>query len=79
MFCYDLKAIECIRQIHRDNCAVSSAPRIHAELRMAHGIKISRKWLERLMTEAGISGVIAKKRAARRSGSTPDAIRSWSS
>ena len=58
----DAFLLERIRQIHRDNRAVYGAPRIHAELRMAHGIKISRKRVERLMAEAQISGLIAKKR-----------------
>jgi putative transposase len=58
----DAFLLERIRQIHRDNRAVYGAPRIHAELRMAQGIKTSRKRVERLMAEAGISGLIAKKR-----------------
>jgi putative transposase len=58
----DAFLLERIRQVHRDNRAVYGAPRIHAELRMAHGIRISRKRVERLMREAQISGLIAKKR-----------------
>ena len=38
------------------------SPRIHAELRMAHGINVSRKRVERLMREAGISGLSERKR-----------------
>ncbi len=49
---------ERIREIH----GVYGSPRIHAELRMADGIRVSRKRVERLMREAGISGLIEKKR-----------------
>lgn len=51
-----------IREIHRAARGVYGAPRIHAELRMAQGIKISRKRVERLMREAGISGLVPKRR-----------------
>ncbi len=58
----DAFLLKRIREIHRDNRGVYGAPRIHAELRMADGIKVSRKRVERLMREAGISGLIEKKR-----------------
>ena len=53
---------ERIRKIHGDKRGVYGSPRIHAELRMAHGIRVSEKRVERLMREAGISGLIEKKR-----------------
>lgn len=53
---------ERIKEIWKTNREVYGAPRIHAELRMAHGIKVSRKRVERLMREAGISGLVARKR-----------------
>jgi putative transposase len=53
---------ERIKEIWKANREVYGAPRIHAELRMAHGIKVSRKRIERLMREAGISGLVEKKR-----------------
>ena len=55
---------ERITEIHRDNRGVYGARRIHAELRMAQGIRVSRKRVERLMREAGISGPGAKKARA---------------
>jgi putative transposase len=55
---------ERIREIHRDNRGVYGAPRIQAELRMAQGIRVSRKRVERLMAEAGISGLGAEKARA---------------
>ncbi|MCW3038145.1 MAG: family transposase [Solirubrobacterales bacterium] len=53
---------EKIKQIHAENRRVYGAPRIHAELRMTHGIRVSRKRVERLMREAGISGLALRKR-----------------
>jgi putative transposase len=53
---------EKIKQIHAENREVYGSPRIHAELRMAHGISVGRKRVERLMREAGISGLQARKR-----------------
>jgi putative transposase len=53
---------EKIRQIHKENREVYGAPRIHAELRIAHGINVGRKRVERLMAGAGISGLVVRKR-----------------
>jgi putative transposase len=53
---------EKIKQIHKQKRGVYGAPRIHAELRIAHGIRVGRKRVERLMRAAGISGLIPKKR-----------------
>ena len=58
----DAWLLERIRRIHRENRRVYGAPRVHAELRMAHGIRVSRKRVERLMHQDGLSGLIAKKR-----------------
>jgi putative transposase len=53
---------EKIRQVHDANRKVYGAPRVHAELRMQYGIRVGRKRVERLMHQAGISGLIARKR-----------------
>lgn len=53
---------ERIKEIHEAKRRVYGAPRIHAELRMAHGVRVSRKRVERLMRSAGISGLVPKKR-----------------
>jgi putative transposase len=53
---------EKIKQIHAENRRVYGAPRIHAELRMTHNVRVSRKRVERLMRQAGISGLVARKR-----------------
>ena len=53
---------ERIRAIHKAHRGVYGAPRIHADLRLAHGIRVSRKRVERLMRAAGISGLVRRKR-----------------
>jgi putative transposase len=53
------------REDHRDpygNRGVYGAPRVHAELRLQYGIRVGRKRVERLMRQAGRSGLVAKKR-----------------
>jgi putative transposase len=58
----DVELIERIRAIHKDNLGVYGSPRIHADLRLAHGIHVGRKRVERLMRVAGISGMVRRKR-----------------
>jgi putative transposase len=58
----DERLTERILEIHQANRKVYGSPRIHAELAMADGVRIGRKRVERLMRQAGISGLIARKR-----------------
>jgi putative transposase len=58
----DLWLLEQIKEIHEANRRVYGAPRIHAELRLARNIRVSRKRVERLMAHAGISGLVPKRR-----------------
>lgn len=58
----DAWLLELIKDIHSQNRRVYGAPRIHAELRLGLGVKVGRKRVERLMREAKLSGLIAKKR-----------------
>jgi putative transposase len=58
----DAWLLEQIKQIHESNRRVYGAPRIHAELRMAHGVRVGRKRVERLMRSAGISGLVPRRR-----------------
>jgi putative transposase len=58
----DAWLLEKIREIWQANRHVYGAPRIHAELRMAHGIRVGRKRVERLMRQAGLSGLQARRR-----------------
>jgi putative transposase len=58
----DARLTERIRQIHAEHRQVYGSPRIHAELVMADGERVGRKRVERLMRQAGISGLVARKR-----------------
>ena len=58
----DAWLIERIRAIHKDHRGVYGSPRIHADLRLADGVRVGRKRVERLMREAGISGMVRRKR-----------------
>jgi putative transposase len=53
---------EKIKQIHDASRSVYGAPRIHAELRLEHGVRIGCKRVARLMKAAGIAGVRPRKR-----------------
>ena len=58
----DAWLLERIREIHQGNRGVYGAPRVHAELRFAQGIRVGRKRVERLMRRAGLSGLVPKRR-----------------
>jgi putative transposase len=53
---------ERIRAIHAAHRNVYGSPRVHAELRLADGVRVGRKRVERLMRQAGISGLQRRKR-----------------
>src|SRR5215207_2458552 len=53
---------EKIKQIHTASRGVYGAPRIHAELRLEHGIRVGRKRVARLMKAAAIAGIKPRKR-----------------
>ena len=46
-----------IARIHQVSRGTYGAPRVHAELRMTHGIRCARKRVARLMCQAGLVGV----------------------
>jgi putative transposase len=58
----DGELVERIVSIHAVNRGVYGSPRIHAELRMSHDVRVGRKRVERLMREAKISGMVRRKR-----------------
>jgi putative transposase len=58
----DRRLTERIEQIHATNRRVYGSPRIHAELRLADGERVGRKRVERLMRQAGLSGLVARRR-----------------
>jgi putative transposase len=53
---------EKIRAIHAESKGTYGARRVHADLRLAHGIRVGRKRVERLMGLAGISGAPQRRR-----------------
>jgi putative transposase len=46
-----------IEEAHQRSRGIYGAPRVHAELAMAHGVHTSRKRIARLMAEMGLTGV----------------------
>jgi putative transposase len=66
---------EKIAQIHKESFGIYGAPRIHAELRDAHGIYVGKKRVARLMKELGIQGVSrrGKRRNRKLAAETPAA------
>lgn len=58
----DVQLTERIREIHELNRRVYGSPRIHAELVIGDGVRVGRKRVERLMRQAGLSGLVARKR-----------------
>jgi putative transposase len=58
----DAWLLERVKAIHAANRGVYGARRVHAELRLAEGIRVGRKRVERLMRQAGLSGLVRRKR-----------------
>jgi putative transposase len=58
----DAWLIERIKRVHADNRQVYGSRRVTAELRLGHGIVVSRKRVQRLMRASGISGLVTRKR-----------------
>ena len=58
----DAWLIDKIKTIHANSDGTYGARRVHAELRLEHGIRVGRKRVERLMRVAGISGLLPRKR-----------------
>ena len=54
---------EKIREIHVTSKGTYGSRRIHAELRLEHGIRVSKKRVERLMRAAGVCGEPKRRRA----------------
>jgi putative transposase len=58
----DAWLLEKIKAIHAEARRVYGVRRVHAELRLAHDIRVGRKRVWRLMRQADISGLVARKR-----------------
>lgn len=70
---------EVIREIHADSRQTYGSPRIHAELRLEHGIRCGRKRVARLMRIAGLQSVHRNRRwrttiPDRRAAPAPDLV-----
>ena len=67
-----------IREIHEASRGTYGAPRITAELRLGHGVRVSRKRVARLMRAARIQGVHIRRRRWRKGpgelGPAPDRV-----
>ncbi|MGS2620203.1 IS3 family transposase [Micromonospora sp. LZ34] len=53
---------ELIGEIHQMSRGTYGSPRVHAELRLAAGVRCGRKRVERLMRHAGLQGVYRRRR-----------------
>lgn len=53
---------EKIREIHQRARGVYGVRRVHAELRLGHDVRVGRKRVERLMRQAGISGLVTRRK-----------------
>jgi putative transposase len=51
-----------IEKIHDDSRRTYGSPRVHAELRLEHGLSVNLKRVARLMREAGIQGLYRRRR-----------------
>jgi putative transposase len=58
----DAELTEQIRTIHERSRGTYGAPRVHAELRLDHGVQVGRKRVARLMRTAGLVGCHRRRR-----------------
>ena len=60
---FDAFLTDQIRHIHAASRGTYGSPRVHAELRLEHGIRVGRKRVERLMGQAGLEGIPVPRKA----------------
>jgi putative transposase len=58
----DARLLGLIEPIHRGSRRTYGSPRVHAELRLEHDVRVGRKRVERLMRRAGLSGMVRRRR-----------------
>jgi putative transposase len=58
----DAALTDQIAKIHTDTMKTYGSPRVHAELRLEHEVLVGRKRVERLMRQAGMSGLHKRRR-----------------
>jgi putative transposase len=66
----DLELVEIIRGVHHRSGRTYGSPRVQAELRAGHGLRVGRARVARLMRAAGLTGVTHQRR--RRPSTIPD-------
>ena len=60
---FDAFLTDKIKHIHAASRGTYGSPRMHAELRLEHGIRVGRKRVERLMGQAGLEGIPVPRKA----------------
>jgi putative transposase len=79
----DAELGERIAAIHAETLGIYGAPRIHAELRLGHGVRVGRKRVARLMRGLGLRGVDGRRGGPRttirdpKRASAPDLVDRW--
>lgn len=68
----DAKLASLIRRVFVESLETYGAPRVHAELREAHGVRVGRKRVARLMRQLELEGV--SRRGKRRRTTIPDPV-----
>ena len=58
----DAWLLEKIREIHAESKGTYGARRVHADLRLADGVEVNHKRVERLMASNGLSGLPGRRR-----------------
>jgi putative transposase len=58
----DARLLELIAPIHEESRRTYGSPRVHAELRLEHDVRVGRKRVERLIRHAGLSGMLRRRR-----------------
>jgi putative transposase len=58
----DAWLLEKIREIHSESKGTYGARRVHADLRLGHGVEVNHKRVERLMARNGLSGLPGRRR-----------------
>jgi putative transposase len=58
----DAELLRRIIQIHTESHGTYGSPRIHADLRLGHGIRVGRKRVSRLMCQAGVRSIHRHRR-----------------
>ncbi len=67
----DRELSERIREVHVETEGIYDAPRIHAELRLEHGVRVGRKRVARLLRQLGLRGADGRRGGPRTTARDP--------